>query len=119
MVLVDDKVRDRRFKLGRDRHGDRAGADMGLDADVVKMRVVADLFALGDAAAVADVRLRHEIAPDSINGRKPQRVNVRSPVARGMLVFAAIFSKTLLLSGVAARGTWDDISPPCEQTGWS
>ena len=42
-----------------------------------------------------------EIAPDSINGRKPQRVNVRSPVARGMLVFAAIFSKTLLLSGVA------------------
>ena len=74
---------------------------MGLNADVVKMRVVADLFALGDAAAVADIGLSQlKQVLLEVLCILPARVQTLA-VCDGHGVFAAIFSKTLLLSGVA------------------
>ncbi len=57
MVLVNDKVGDHRFQLQRHGGGQRAGARMGLNADIIGVRHVADLTDLRQTAAVSDVRL--------------------------------------------------------------
>ena len=57
VMLMDDEVGDDALQLQSGSGGDRAGADVSLDGDVVHISHIADLLAFGDTAAVAEVRL--------------------------------------------------------------
>ena len=73
MVLVDDEVGDDRLALHRRRSGDGAAAHVDLYPDIVDLGVVADLFALGETAGIAQVRLDDAEGAVFKNGRQPQR----------------------------------------------
>ena len=73
MVPVDEEVEDDRLALHRRRSGDGAAAHVDLYPDIEDLGVVADLFALGGAAGIAQVRLDDAEGAIFKYGRQPQR----------------------------------------------
>ena len=73
MVLVNDEVGDDRLELQRRRGGDGAAAHVVLYPDIADLGVAADLFVLGEAAGIAQVRLDDAEGAVFKNGWQPQR----------------------------------------------
>ena len=95
-VLVDHEIGDDALQMQRDRRGERAGADVSLDADIVDIGHIADLLALRQAAAVARSGWITWMDWSSKKGAYCQREYTRSPWAIGM--------DSLLLINLAVLG---------------